>query len=148
VTTSNDVNTSVERPGESSGESDEILVLRSQLGDRSALEQLVGRWNQPVRELLRHITLDSDAAQELTQETWLSALRSLTKLREPVRFRWWLFTIARRRAHDRFRHVYRNPTSPSPPEELVDIAVPGRQEAWTIVVDQRDQIIDLLGDLD
>ncbi len=130
-------------------ESDEVLVLRGQLGDRAALERLVGRWHEPVRELLRHITLDADAAEELAQETWVSALRSLGRLREPDRFRWWLFTIARRRAQDRFRSAYRKPQTPTAPDELVELdpATTYAHEPLAIV-DDRDQLVGLLGRVD
>ena len=129
------------------GDSDEILVLRSQLGDRTALEQLVTRWHRPVRDLLFQITLDAEAADDLTQETWVGALRSLARLREPDRFRWWLFTIARRRAHDRFRSAYRRPTTATAPEDLAAIKEPVGYDALA-VVDDRDRILDLLGGLD
>ena len=137
-------------PSTGSEESDEVLVLRSQLGDRAALEQLVGRWHQPLLDLLRQITLDVDAAEDLAQETWISALRSLARLREPDRFRWWLFTIARRRAHDRLRHAYRSPVAPAAPDDLADVdrrPVPDQDDAEAAVAD-RDQIVSLLRHLD
>ncbi len=130
------------------GETDEILVLQSQLGDRAALERLVARWHGPVHDLLFHITLDADAAEDLTQETWLAALRSLAGLREPDRFRWWLFTIARRRARDRFRHAYRHPATATAPEDLAELDDVMADDDPLAVVDDRDRILDLLGDLD
>ncbi len=99
---------------------DDVLVLQSQLGDVAALELLVERWHPPLWEMLHHITLDAGAADDLAQETWLSALRSLAGLREPGRFRWWLFTIARRRATDRLRHKYRSGEQTSDPLSLTD----------------------------
>lgn len=88
--------------------SDELLVLRSQLGDRQALNDLVDRLHPPVHRFLRTIAGDEDVADDLAHETWLRALRTLARLREPASIRPWLFTIARRTANDRLRALYRH----------------------------------------
>ena len=94
--------------------SDEVLVLRAQLGEREALTELIERWHGPVWRFLHHATLDREVADDLAQDVWLAALRSLAGLRQPDRFRPWLFTIARRTVTDRLRGRYRRP----PPEPL------------------------------
>ncbi len=91
---------------------DEVLVLRAQLGDRAALTELIERWQQPVWQFLHHHALDPAVADDLAQDTWLAVLRSLAGLRQPERFRPWLFTIARRAATDRLRRRYRRPPGP------------------------------------
>ncbi|MGP3918972.1 RNA polymerase sigma factor [Nonomuraea sp. 10N515B] len=84
---------------------DELLVVRVQLGDRSAWAELVTRWRVPVWTYVRRM-LDAERADEVTQEIWLAVVRGLPRLREPGRFAPWLFTIARRSVTDRLRSEY------------------------------------------
>ncbi|MDP4510953.1 RNA polymerase sigma factor [Nonomuraea turcica] len=84
---------------------DELLVVRAQLGDRSAWAELVTRWRVPVWTYVRRM-LDAERADEVTQEIWLAVVRGLPRLREPGRFAPWLFTIARRSVTDRLRSEY------------------------------------------
>ncbi|MBB2746465.1 UNVERIFIED_ORG: DNA-directed RNA polymerase specialized sigma24 family protein [Microbispora rosea subsp. rosea] len=74
---------------------DELLVVRAQLGERAALAELLARWRMPVWTYVRRM-LDGERADDVTQEIWLAVVRGLPRLREPGRFAPWLFTIARR----------------------------------------------------
>lgn len=85
--------------------SDELLVVRAQLGSRSALEDLVGRWQGPVWLYVRRM-LDAERADDVAQEAWIAVVRALPRLREPDRFAPWLFTIVRRAALNRLRGQY------------------------------------------
>ncbi|MEV4014953.1 sigma-70 family RNA polymerase sigma factor [Nonomuraea angiospora] len=84
---------------------DELLVVRAQLGERAALAELVERWRVPVWTYVRRM-LDAERADDVSQEVWLAVLRGLPRLREPARFAPWLFTIARRSVTDRLRGQY------------------------------------------
>ncbi|MFC5819271.1 RNA polymerase sigma factor [Nonomuraea harbinensis] len=84
---------------------DELLVVRAQLGERAALAELLARWRRPVWIYVRRM-LDADRADDVTQEIWLAVVRGLPRLREPGRFAPWLFTIARRSVTDRLRGEY------------------------------------------
>ncbi|GIH25886.1 RNA polymerase sigma factor [Acrocarpospora phusangensis] len=84
---------------------DELLVVRAQLGERAALAELVERWRLPVWTYVRRM-LDAERADDVSQEVWLAVVRSLPRLREPGRFAPWLFTIARRSVTDRLRAEY------------------------------------------
>lgn len=85
--------------------SDELLVVRAQLGSRSALEDLVVRWQKPVWLYVRRM-LDAERADDVAQEAWIAVVRALPRLREPDRFAPWLFTIVRRAALNRLRGQY------------------------------------------
>lgn len=50
-------------------------------------------------------------AEDLTSQTFLTALETLSKLRDPQKFRPWVFTIARNKAIDHLRKVQRHPTA-------------------------------------
>ncbi|MBF8188338.1 sigma-70 family RNA polymerase sigma factor [Nonomuraea sp. K274] len=84
---------------------DELLVVRAQLGEHAALAELLARWRMPVWIYVRRM-LDADRADDVTQEIWLSVVRGLPRLRDPGRFAPWLFTIARRSVADRLRGEY------------------------------------------
>ncbi|MFG6192605.1 RNA polymerase sigma factor [Nonomuraea sp. JJY05] len=84
---------------------DELLVVRAQLGERAALAELVDRWRVPVWTYVRRM-LDAERADDVSQEVWLAVIRGLPRLREPARFAPWLFTIARRSVTDRLRSQY------------------------------------------
>ena len=85
---------------------DELLVLRCQLGERPAFDQLIGRWVLPLRRHVLRVTGDADAADELTQEIWLRVVQGIGRLREAAGFRPWLFGIAHRVLVDRLRQRY------------------------------------------
>jgi RNA polymerase sigma factor (sigma-70 family) len=84
----------------------ELLVIRCQLGERSAFETLIAQWAEPLRRHLLRVTGDAEAADDLAQDIWLGVIRGLGRLRDPARFRAWLFGIAHRRLMDRFRDLY------------------------------------------
>src|SRR4051794_22784215 len=83
--------------------SDERLVLRSQGGDRAAFEQLVRRTARLVYARQYLETRDPHAAEDLTQETFLLAWRSIGQLHEPAGVRAWLLSVARSAAADAYR---------------------------------------------
>ena len=87
---------------------DELLVRRSQAGDRAAFEQLV---RQTARLVYARVYLDAAAdrhrAEDLVQETFLTAWRRIGQVAEPAGFRTWLLTVARSVATDAHRRQTR-----------------------------------------
>ncbi|WP_091374036.1 sigma-70 family RNA polymerase sigma factor [Actinokineospora alba] len=87
-----------------SGEpSDATLVLDARAGDDDAFTQLHDRYRAPVTRFVTRTVGDPHLAEDLVQEAFVSALRNLDGLREPARFRPWLFSIAHRGALDHVR---------------------------------------------
>ena len=81
-----------------------FMVLRAQVGDRSAIEDLLvetATWLQPY---LRKIVGDPELADELSQEVLLKVYRNLVLLNEPRVYRSWVYRIATRHA---FRQLSR-----------------------------------------
>ncbi|HEX2833150.1 MAG TPA: sigma-70 family RNA polymerase sigma factor [Thermoanaerobaculia bacterium] len=91
---------------------DDLLVVRCQLGEREAFEELIARWHEPLWMYVRRLTASDDTAADVVQETWLRVVRAIARLREPGSLRAWLFGIARRAVMDRLRVRYREPTVP------------------------------------
>lgn len=84
---------------------DELLVVRCQLGEREAFEELIRTWSEPLLRHLRRIA-DHDIAEDLAQEVWLRALRGVVNLRDGAKLRPWLFGVAHHVAMDRLRRRY------------------------------------------
>lgn len=82
-------------------ESEFIEKLRS--GDANAFDTLVTRYAADIYGLLLRITRDTEEASDLTQETFLSALKAINKFRGDSNLKTWLFRIAVNQSKNRFR---------------------------------------------
>ena len=98
---------------------DEALVSAAQGGDRAAFGQLYQRYARMVHGVLL-ARVPTAAAEDLVQDVFLQALRSLAAMREASRFGPWLAAIARNRATDFHRRAK--------PNDSID-AQPGAAEA-------------------
>ena len=73
------------------------LVVRAQGGDRLATSALFETFKQSIMNYcFMHANGDRDHAKDLTQETFVRAFSKLSTLRDPARFRAWLYAIAHR----------------------------------------------------
>ena len=84
-------------------EDEEATVIAAQGRDPVALTRLYERYVRPVYRYLFSQIGDTAAAEDLTSQTFLSALEALPRYRHRGRFAAWLFVIARRKALDYFR---------------------------------------------
>lgn len=82
---------------------DEALVERARSGDRWAEEALYRRHVQAVTAAATRLLRCQTEAQDVVQDTFVSAFREIKQLREPSAFRAWLMQIAVRQVHRRFR---------------------------------------------
>lgn len=90
---------------------DELLVVRCQLGERAAFDELTERWHPPLWKYVRRQVGEDDGAKDVAQDVWLRVLRGIGRLRDGSRLRPWLFGIARRALMDRLRYRYAAPFS-------------------------------------
>ena len=88
--------------GESSAYELEFIEKLRQ-GDPKAFDTLVNRYASDVYGLLVSITRDREEASDLTQETFLRALKAITKFRGESGLKTWLFRIAINQSRNRFR---------------------------------------------
>jgi len=98
-------------PDDTRARADEWLVVRCQLGERPAFDELIRRWQQPVWKYVRCQIGADDAAKEVTQEVWIRVLRGISRLRDGSKLRAWLFGIVRRVLMDRLRQQYAAPAA-------------------------------------
>jgi RNA polymerase sigma-70 factor (ECF subfamily) len=80
-----------------------LLVEKAKSGDRNAFELLMCRFQKDLFRMVYCRTRSRMDAEDLTQDIFLQALKSLSALNEPGRFRSWLFRIAVNRIHDHQR---------------------------------------------
>ena len=95
------------------------LVTRAQDGDRDAFDELVRQYRRMLRGLVRVVGRKRTEEDDLIQEIFLRAWRSLPTLREPTRFLPWLQALARNVCLSDRRHHARRPEAASLEDEAV-----------------------------
>ncbi|MFI9271205.1 sigma-70 family RNA polymerase sigma factor [Kitasatospora sp. NPDC052896] len=78
-------------------------ALAARDGDPTAVEAFVRATHRDVWRYVAHLSADPQSADDLTQDTYLRALRSLPRFEGRSSARTWLLSIARRTVVDRFR---------------------------------------------
>ena len=79
---------------------DQLLVMDAQDGDVEAMEKLVSRWQKRLWLHAYRLTSDSQAAWDITQQTWLGIIKGLRKLHDPANFRAWAYRITTNKSID------------------------------------------------
>jgi RNA polymerase sigma-70 factor (ECF subfamily) len=90
--------------------SDELLVMRAKEGDRDAFAILFLRYKGETCAWLMQVVRNKEVVEDLWQDTCVKAWVRIQGLREPSRFKYWLFTIARNLAFDWLRQSRREKT--------------------------------------
>jgi RNA polymerase sigma-70 factor (ECF subfamily) len=86
-----------------SGPSDAALVVAARAGEQWAQEALFRRYSRMVNGLAFRLLGRDQEVDDLVQDSFLSALRSLDRLEEPQAFASWLGSIVVRSAHKLLR---------------------------------------------
>jgi RNA polymerase sigma-70 factor (ECF subfamily) len=76
------------------GADDSSLVMCAIAGDDNAYGELVRRRQSAIRQLLRRLCRDPALADDLAQQTFLQAWRSIHTLKSPAAFGGWLKKLA------------------------------------------------------
>lgn len=82
---------------------DNLFVEKLKAGEASAFDTLVDRYSGDVYALLYRLTEDAEDARDLTQDTFLKALRSIKSFRGDAELKTWLYRIAINESRNRFR---------------------------------------------
>lgn len=83
--------------------SPEELAAKSQAGCRDSFTLLVELFETRIFHFLLRFVGNAQDAEDLTQETFVSAFRSIQRYEPAYSFSTWLFTIAKRAAFSHFR---------------------------------------------
>jgi RNA polymerase sigma factor (sigma-70 family) len=121
--------------------SDAELVAESRRGNREAFGRIVQRYQGMVTGVIYCLCGDFHRSEDLAQETFISAWKSLSGIDEPEKLSPWLCQIARRKALDSLRaasreknhltRLFRAPPIPeaaTPPQEA--LAEEERELLW------------------
>ena len=81
------------------------IVAQALAGSQSAFEQIVRRYQRPIISLIYRMTGDRALAEDLVQETFVKAFRSLAAFDTTRRLSSWLFRIAHNTAIDAMRRA-------------------------------------------
>lgn len=81
-------------------ENDEFLVGEALRGDNDAFGKLVKKYYHRLFGWAMELVRDNTSAQDIVQETWLRAYRSLKDCKKPDKFYSWLFGIAQNCSHE------------------------------------------------
>jgi RNA polymerase sigma-70 factor (ECF subfamily) len=83
---------------------DEILIEEAKRGDKKAFEALVQKYHNELYHTALGIVRSKWDAMDICQDTFLKAFSSLNKLRDPGKFRAWIYRILVNRCNDCFRY--------------------------------------------
>lgn len=102
-------------------ENDAYLVERALDGDIAAFEKLVSRYQNKIMGYVgRMVNGDREEAEDVTQETFIKAYRSLESFRGQSSFSTWLYRIATNLCIDRARTRKRRPQQAYSLDEPLD----------------------------
>jgi RNA polymerase sigma-70 factor, ECF subfamily len=128
-------------------------VRRARGGDRVAFEDLVRAHQADVYRLALHLVRDPPTAEDVTQEAFVHAYRSLRRFRGGSKFSTWLFRITRNCAVDAIRRRERRRTyelaaqEPEAPVEEPSLRLALEQAIGSLAPDVREPfvLIEVLG---
>src|ERR1700685_3399456 len=99
-------------------------LVRARAGDGEAFRELTDPYRRELQLHCYRILGSVQDAEDMLQETFLSAWRGLDRFEERASMRAWLYKIATNRCLNSLRHSGRRP--PPLPGSAVPPAVPGR----------------------
>lgn len=126
-------------PDETTLLEDRELVARAASGERAAFSALVERHQRAVYRVARGLTRSDDAAEDVLQETFLSALRAVGQYRGESSVLGWLCAIARNAALRRGRRADQVPHEPAALEALGAEAGWGQPDVERLVAAAEDR---------
>jgi RNA polymerase sigma factor (sigma-70 family) len=117
---------------------DERLVAQLRRGNDLAFEVLYDRHQGAVLSYCRHMLGSRDEAEDALQQAFVSAHADIVSTDKPIRFKAWIFTIARNRCLSILRARREQPS-----DNLERISTAGLPEE----VEHRAELKELLGDM-
>lgn len=101
--------------------------MMAQSGDRGAFERLHQRWHPRLARAALRYTGSAEAARDLSQDCWLGIWKGLGRLRDPKRFRAYIFGVLHRRGADHIRVAMAARAHRRPEEAAPEPSEPARQ---------------------
>jgi RNA polymerase sigma-70 factor (ECF subfamily) len=120
-----------------SAEEDAADVARVLAGDVTGFEPIVRRWQKPLINLAYRFCRDRSRAEDMAQEAFLRAYRSLASWRKDAAFSTWLFALATNLYRSEIRRI---PPLAAPLDEGV-AALDRRAAAPVLDEERRDRLV-------
>lgn len=112
-------------------EPDETLMQRYRRGNELAFQELYRRYRGPLLRFVRKMSPGAAEDEDIAQEVWIAVIRGRERYVPRARFVTYLFSIAHRKAVDRWRRLGRSLESDLSAEEPESVAGPARFEPDT-----------------
>jgi RNA polymerase sigma-70 factor, ECF subfamily len=134
----------------------EDLIARARRGDEEAFRLIFERHTRPVISFIFYMVNQRELAEELAQETFVRAYKSLHALRDETKLSTWLFGIAKNIARESIRERRREQsqlelddravqeirsTEPSPAGELLDKELSGVVRHALLKLDEDKRLV-------
>ena len=126
--------------------SDIDLVAKARQGDAFGFQELVRRYLNQLQGFLRYLHAPSDKVEDLCQETFLKAFRSLQSFDGQRPFLNWLLSIARNSLYDEWERHRRN-SRLEQNQPIDSLTTPGVEEQ-VIVRQTAQELLEALNDSD
>ena len=81
----------------------QLLVMDAQDGDAGAMDKLVSHWQKRLWQHAFRLTSDSQAAWDITQQSWVGIVKGLRKLHDAANFKAWAYKITTNKSIDWIR---------------------------------------------
>jgi RNA polymerase sigma-70 factor (ECF subfamily) len=81
----------------------ECLVLRCQVGDHAAFEEVFRQFQPRIEYYIRRLSRTDQGVDDLLQDIWLKVIRGISSLKHPPAFVSWLYRVARNELYGRGR---------------------------------------------
>ncbi|TVP57953.1 MAG: RNA polymerase sigma factor RpoE [Halomonadaceae bacterium] len=135
-----------DRASQNRNETDRQLVERVQLGDKTAFDLLVVRYQNRVAGIVGRYVRDYQDIRDLTQETFIKAYRAIDRFRGDSAFYTWLYRIAVNAAKNFIEARNRRPHTvmEATDAEQLDVAPTLRDDSAPEHYLQRDQLQQVL----
>jgi RNA polymerase sigma-70 factor (ECF subfamily) len=90
-----------------------LLVEQAKAGNRSAFAQLADRFHEDIFRMVYYRIRSRTDAEDITQDVFLKVFQKISGIKEPAKFRGWLFSITLNRIRDfqrkkRFRSLFKS----------------------------------------
>ncbi len=81
----------------------ECLVLRCQVGDQAAFEEVFRQFQPRIEYYIRRLSHTEEGVDDLLQDIWLKVIRKISSLKHPRAFVSWLYRVTRNELYGRGR---------------------------------------------
>ncbi len=84
-----------------------VIILRCQTGDKDAFAELIERYQASLRYFISHLSSNNEVTEDIFQETWLTVIRQIYRLKSTEAFSTWLYRIARNKVYLQLRRKHK-----------------------------------------